>query len=79
MNRRPILGLMLTILLTPMLATPAAAATPQVSTQATNSPPKPNDAFVDLHGFGDGESLESLKLHYLTLGTPRRDATVVAQ
>jgi len=25
--------------------------------------------------FGDGESLASLKLHYLTLGTPRRDAS----
>jgi len=25
--------------------------------------------------FGDGESLASLKLHYLTLGTPPRDAS----
>jgi homoserine O-acetyltransferase/O-succinyltransferase len=38
-----------------------------------NSQPKPNDAFVDLHDFvfSSGESLASLKLHYLTLGTPR--------
>ena len=47
------------------------------SAQAANSQPKPNDAFVDVHDFvfGDGENLASLKLHYLTLGTPRRDAS----
>jgi homoserine O-acetyltransferase/O-succinyltransferase len=72
MNRRPILTL--TILLA---ATPAAAATAQVSTQAANSQPKPDDAFVDVNDFvfGDGEILASLKLHYLTLGKPRRDAS----
>jgi homoserine O-acetyltransferase/O-succinyltransferase len=45
--------------------------------QAAVSQPKPNDAFVDLHDFvfDNGESLASLKLHYLTLGTPRRDAS----
>jgi homoserine O-acetyltransferase/O-succinyltransferase len=45
--------------------------------QSANSQPEPNDGFVDLHGFvfGDGGSLASLKLHYLTLGTPRRDAS----
>ena len=44
---------------------------------ANNSQPKPNDAFVELHDFvfDDGETLASLKLHYLTLGTPRRDAS----
>jgi hypothetical protein len=47
MNCRPILGLMLTIL----LATPAAAAAPQASTQAANSQLKPGNAFVDLHDF----------------------------
>src|ERR1700677_2064367 len=47
------------------------------STQSANSQPKPNDSFVDLHDFvfGDGENLASLKLHYLTLGMPRRDAS----
>src|SRR6202522_3071639 len=47
------------------------------STQAANSQPKPIDAFVELHGFifDDGETLASLKLHYLTLGTPRRHAS----
>jgi len=77
MNRRPILGLTLTFVLAAALVTPVAAATPQVSTQAANSQPKADDAFVDLHDFvfGDGESLATLKLHYLTLGKPRRDAS----
>src|SRR6202034_3124597 len=46
------------------------------SAQAVTSQPKPNGAFVELHDFvfGDGETLASLKLHYLTLGTPHRDA-----
>jgi len=46
------------------------------SAQAASSQPKPNDAFVELHDFvfGNGETWASLKLHYLTLGTPRRDA-----
>jgi hypothetical protein len=73
MNRRPVLGSVLTILLAPMLATPVAAAAPRANTQTANS--QPNDAFVDVHDFvfGDGERLASLKLHYLTLGTPRRE------
>ena len=47
------------------------------SGQAVGSQPKPNHAFVELHDFAfdDGEKLPSLKLHYLTLGTPRRDAS----
>jgi homoserine O-acetyltransferase/O-succinyltransferase len=47
------------------------------SSHAANSQPKPNDAFVELHDFvfGNGETLASLKLHDLTLGTPRRDAS----
>ena len=47
------------------------------SAQSADSQPKPNDGFVDLHDFvfGNGENLASLKLHYLTLGTPRRDAS----
>lgn len=45
--------------------------------QTANSQPKPNDAFVELHDFvfGDGENLALLKLHYLTLGSPRRDGS----
>jgi homoserine O-acetyltransferase len=75
MNRRPILVLALTMLLAATLVTPAAV-TPQVMTQAADSQPKPDDSFIDVHDFlfGDGESLASLKLHYLTLGTTRRDA-----
>jgi homoserine O-acetyltransferase len=67
MNHRPILVLALTMLLAPTLA----------RAQAANSQPKPNDAFVDVHDFvfDDGEILASLKLHYLTLGMPRRDAS----
>jgi hypothetical protein len=51
------------------------------SVASANSQPKPDDGFVDLHDFvfgdGDGENLASLKLHYLTLGTPRRDVSDV--
>ena len=77
MNRKPILGLTLTFLVAARLVTPATAATPQVGTEAANSQPKPNDGFVELHDFvfGDGQNLASLKLHYLTLGTARRDAS----
>jgi homoserine O-acetyltransferase len=77
MNRRPVLVLALTTLLAPTLAMSASAAAPQVITQAANSQSKPKDALVDIHDFvfGDGERLPSLKLHYLTLGTPRRDAS----
>src|ERR1700677_2818724 len=47
------------------------------SVQAAGSQPQSNDAFVELHDFvfGNGETLGSLKLHYLTLGAPRRDAS----
>lgn len=47
------------------------------SAQAANSQPEPNDAFVEFHDFvfGNGGTLASLKLHYLTLGTPRHDAS----
>ena len=53
----------------------ASLRTEPRSAQAANSQPKPNDAFVHLQDFvfGDDENLASLKLHYLTLGTPRRD------
>jgi homoserine O-acetyltransferase len=56
----------------------ASLRTKPHSAQAASSQPKPNDAFVELHDFvfGNGETLASLKLHYLTLGTPRRDASV---
>ena len=75
MNCRPIQRLTLTFLLAATLVTPPAAATPQGG--SVNSQPKPNGAFVNVHDFvfGDGESLASLKLHYLTLGKPRRDAS----
>jgi homoserine O-acetyltransferase/O-succinyltransferase len=55
----------------------ASLRTEPHSAQAANSQPKPNDAFVEFHDFvfDDGETLASLKLHYLTLGTPRRGAS----
>jgi homoserine O-acetyltransferase len=55
----------------------ASLGTELHSAQSANSQPKPKDGFVDLNDFvfGDGENLASLKLHYLTLGTPRRDAS----
>jgi homoserine O-acetyltransferase len=75
MNRGPILGLTLALLLAPTLVTPTVAATPLVVAQIANAQPQSNDAIVHDFVFGDGESLASLKLHYLTLGTPRRDAS----
>jgi homoserine O-acetyltransferase/O-succinyltransferase len=55
----------------------ASLCTEPHSAQAANSHPTLNDAFVDVHDFvfGDDENRASLKLHYLTLGTPRRDAS----
>ena len=54
----------------------AALRTELHSVPAAASHPKPNDGFVDLSDFvfGNGETLASLKLHYLTLGTPQRDS-----
>jgi homoserine O-acetyltransferase len=54
----------------------ASLRTERHPAQAANSRLKPNDAVVELHDFvfDNGERLASLKLHYLTLGTPRRDA-----
>ena len=77
MNSKPIQRLTLTFLLAVTLVKLAAAATPQVETGAANLQPRPDDAFVDIDNFvfDDGERLASLKLHYLTLGKPRRDAS----
>ncbi len=54
----------------------ASLRTEPHAAQSANSQPQPNDAFVDLHDFvfSDGQNLASLKLYYLTLETPRRDA-----
>lgn len=77
MNRGRILALTLTILLAPTPTPAAAPPAPQVTTSTANSQSKPTNAFVDIPDFvfGDGETMASLKLHYLTLGTPRRDAS----
>jgi homoserine O-acetyltransferase/O-succinyltransferase len=57
----------------------ASLRTEPHSAQSANSQHKPNDGFVEFYDivFGDGKNLASLKLHYLTLGTPRRDGTGV--
>jgi len=47
--------LALTFLVTARLVTPATAATPEVGTEAANSQPKPNDAFVDVPDFVFGD------------------------
>jgi homoserine O-acetyltransferase len=70
MTRRSILGSMLAALLATM---PVVAATAQANVQTANRLPNSNNAIVRDFSFGDGESLASLKLHYLTLRTPRRD------
>ena len=75
MYRRPILGLTLTIQLAAMLVTSAAAGTPRVAAQAANAQPESNAAIVHDFVFDDGETLASLKLHYLPLGTPHRNAS----
>jgi homoserine O-acetyltransferase/O-succinyltransferase len=54
----------------------ASLRTEPHSAESAKSQPQPKDAFVVLHDFvfSDGQNLASMKLHYLTLGTPRRDA-----
>ena len=61
-----------------LIALTTAAAAGQAPPKITY-PPTPwpiQDGSVDLHNFqfGTGEILPDLHLHYLTLGTPRRDA-----
>jgi homoserine O-acetyltransferase/O-succinyltransferase len=55
----------------------APSRTESHTASSANSQPKPNDGFIDLPDFvfGDGATLASLKLHYLTLGKPRRNAS----
>jgi homoserine O-acetyltransferase/O-succinyltransferase len=61
-----------------LLVAVAAAAAGQVPPKITY-PPTPwriRNGIFDIHNFrfGSGETLPDLHLHYLTLGTPRRDA-----
>jgi homoserine O-acetyltransferase len=60
-----------------LLATTAAAQTMSAPTAATPAPTytgKPGDYIAHDFHFGSGETLPQLKLHYVTLGTPHRDA-----
>ena len=54
----------------------ASARTELHPAPSADWPHTPRDGVVDLRDFvfGDGGNLSSLTLHYLTLGTPRRDA-----
>jgi len=56
-----------------LLVAAAAAISP---VNAANPQFSPSSGLVELHDyvFDDGEKLPQLKLHYLTIGTPRRDA-----
>jgi homoserine O-acetyltransferase len=63
-------------MLKPLLATALLAATAAVA-QTSPAPAytgTPADYIAHDFHFGDGGSLPELKLHYLTLGTPHRDA-----
>jgi homoserine O-acetyltransferase len=68
------------ILITALLAATAASAQ-TMSAPATTTPPRPaytgtpGDYIAHSFHFGTGETLPQLKLHYLTLGTPHRDAS----
>jgi homoserine O-acetyltransferase/O-succinyltransferase len=69
-----------------VLVTPSFAQSNPPSPPASNGPTSPwdrevntaatqSDAWFDNYKFRDGETLERLKIHYATLGTPHRNAT----
>lgn len=69
------LSLMAVVLLTGMaLAQPGSTASSPAQTAAV-WPAKDQGVVLKNFKFGSGESLPELKLHYLTLGTPHRNAT----
>ena len=62
-----------------VLALAGLAASPASSQSSPWGPPgdaayKPFDVTYQNYHFRDGETLPSLRVHYLTLGTPHRDA-----
>ena len=54
---------------------PTASATPAQNAPASHWPAQDGTITVPNFKFGSGETLPALKLHYLTLGTPHRNAT----
>ena len=52
-----------------------AAAVAMWSCAALAAEPQAGDVEFQNYAFSDGQTLPSLKLHYVTLGTPRRDAS----
>jgi homoserine O-acetyltransferase/O-succinyltransferase len=61
-------------MLKPLLLAALLAATAAVAQTTPTYTGKPGDYIAHDFHFGDGGSLPGLKLHYLTLGTPHRDA-----
>jgi len=53
----------------------ASAAAPQQNAPATAEPPKEGDYIAHNFKFSDGQTLPEVRLHYTTLGTPKRDAS----
>ena len=57
------------------LCSAAACASAQQNSPVTAVPPKEGDFVTHDFKFSDGQSLPEVRLHYTTLGTPRRDAS----
>jgi homoserine O-acetyltransferase len=68
------LALFLSITLTAAAAQTRSASTDKVSAPAQKWPTKDNVYVIKNFRFNTGETLPELKLHYLTLGTPHRNA-----
>ncbi|HEX4936446.1 MAG TPA: alpha/beta fold hydrolase [Gemmatimonadaceae bacterium] len=58
-----------------MRALLAAISSLAIATPSLHAQPRPGDFTLPEYRFESGEVLPRLRLHYLTLGTPRRDAT----
>lgn len=79
MTRRAVLTHAIALALIPALlhaqsATPLTNANPATASQPAAYIGTPGDYVARDFRFGTGETLPELKLHYLTLGTPHRDA-----
>ena len=80
----PLVGLLAAALAACQPSPPAAQAAPGAPAPASAAAPfaarfEPHDATFDDYRFRDGETLPHLRLHYSTLGTPRRDAARFAR
>src|SRR3984957_640629 len=57
------------------LCSMAACASAQQNAPLTAVPPKEGDFIAHDFKFSDGQTLPDVRLHYTTLGTPRRDTS----